>query len=366
MTRVLFLVPDLGASDAAAVVSLLAARLPADRFTSVVGLLTPTAGLPCGDWVTMPLHLRGPFDALGWWRRWNTLRTCTPDVIHAFGLDAVRTAQLAVLPGRGSRVRPKRVASFTGPISDGMDRWFTRLTLRAADRVVVSSQPESDRMAAIGVPADRVTVVPPGVATPLPAPDPIAFRRSLDIPDTARLVMAAGGFDAAAGLRTAVWAFDVVKYVAPDLYLVLIGDGPDRNRVERFGQAIGFDDYRIRFAGVRPDLSAVLRLAEIVWVTHDRGGVRIALDAMAAGRPVVAASTPDLAAVITDGVTGRLVGPRDRVRLAAVSHELLEHPDVAARLGATAQDRVVERFPVEGMVTRYAQVYDELSRGPAS
>jgi glycosyltransferase involved in cell wall biosynthesis len=235
--------------------------------------------------------------------------------------------------------------------------------LRGTDVVIATGQAEAERYRHLGVPVERVEVIPPGVSSATSPPDPLEFRKTLDIPSDARLIMAAGGFDAAAGLRSAAWAFDVVKYVAPDAHLVLFGDGPERNRTERFARGLAIDDYRVRFAGTRPDVAALFALAEVVWVTHCRGGVNLALEAMAAGRPVVAFRTPDLAEVIEDGVTGRLVPPEDRVELAATTAELLADPALAGRLGAAGQARTAGRHSVAEMIDRYARLYERTVDG---
>jgi glycosyltransferase involved in cell wall biosynthesis len=186
-----------------------------------------------------------------------------------------------------------------------------------------------------------------------PLPDPAEFRRAHDIPADARLVIAAGE------LRAAVWAFEVLKYPTPDLYLVLAGNGPERGPAERFARALGFDDYRVRFTA---DVPAALGLADVAWVTSPRGGVTSALEAMAAGRPVVAAHTPELAEVVEDGVTGRLAPPADPVRLAAVTAELLGDPDQARRLGAAGRERAGQ-FPVAAASDRWSRLYERLAGG---
>lgn len=286
----------------------------------------------------------------------SLLHKLRPEVIHADGPAAVRaTYLLTKLSVLGFHA--KQVVSGAADAED----WLTRRALRAADRVIARTQTEATQYAAMGIPPERITRIPYGVADAPTTPDPIAFRRSLDIPDSARLVIAAGAFDVDSGLKTAVWAFDVAKYAAPDLHLVLIGDGPERDRLSRFAKALGFDDFRVRFAGTRPDAAALLGLAEVVWVTHTHGGVELALAAMAAGRPVVAARTPDLAEVIEDGVMGRLVDATDRVRLAAITNELLETPEVAARLGAAARAHVQDRFPASEVGERFAEVYRDVS-----
>ncbi|HVK18815.1 MAG TPA: glycosyltransferase family 4 protein, partial [Fimbriiglobus sp.] len=234
---------------------------------------------------------------------------------------------------------------------------------RGTDQVIVATQSEVDRYNRLGVPYDRICVIPPGVPPTAPPPDPVEFRKALDIPADGRLVIVVGGFDATADLLSAVWAFDVLRYTLPDVYLVLVGDGPDRDRTERFARSLAFDDHRVRFAGLRSDVPALLALAEVVWVTHSRGGIHLALEAMAAGRPVVAFDTPELSEVIEEEATGRLVAPGNRVEMAAATRELLADPDLAGRFGAAGKARTAERHSVSGMTDQYALLYERLLGG---
>jgi glycosyltransferase involved in cell wall biosynthesis len=282
-------------------------------------------------------------------------------IIHADGPASVRKAFLqslrSRLPGPGGRVR--LVASGADAPGRGPSAWLTRLAVRGADRVVAASRAEAGRYVALGVPADRVHVIPPVPLTDPVASDPLELRRSLGIPESARLIVAAGRFDAAADLASAVWAFDILRYVRPEIYLVLVGDGPERARVERFARTAAFDDNRVRFAGSSCD--ETLGQADVVWVTHRRGGAHTLLPAMAAGRVIVAFATPDVTEFVTDGGTGRLVPPGDRVRMAAVTRELLDHPARAAALGSAARSHVTSAFPAQVVAGRLAALYDGLT-----
>ena len=152
-----------------------------------------------------------------------------------------------------------------------------------------------------------------------------------------RYILASGGFDHTANLKDAIWAFDVLKYTDPSLHLVLLGDGPLRVELQRFSWSLAFDDHRVRFAGWQPDVSAYLRSAAVVWVTHLNGGTKFALEAMAAGVPVIAMRTPDTEAVIEHGVNGLLTPFADRVGLAAVTRKVLNDAEQAERLGCAAR-----------------------------
>lgn len=367
MPGLFFLASDLGPSGAAKTLALVVPAL-ADRYRVAVGVLgrpggpfdaaLVEAGFPPG-----PMPVRGPLDVGGIRNARKWVRSFGPHVLHVIGPAAVRLAPFLTRAVTANGKTCPVVASAADRPGGGLRGLWARRILRGADRVVAATQSEATRYELLGVTADRIEVIPPGVSPAPPPPDPAAFRKALDIPEGARLVIAAGGFDAAAGLRSAVWAFDVVKYVAPDAYLVLVGDGPERGRSERFARELGFDDYRVRFAGVRPDVPALLGLAEVVWVTQTRGGVNLALEAMAAGRPVVAWRTPDMAEVVEGSVTGRLVPADDRVGLAASTRELLTDPELAVRLGAAGRARVAERHSVSAMTDRYARLYERTVGG---
>jgi glycosyltransferase involved in cell wall biosynthesis len=175
--------------------------------------------------------------------------------------------------------------------------------------------------------------------------------------------MTAGRLESGPELQAAVWAFDMLRYEFPDLYLLIFGTGPDRAGVEAFGRALAFDDYRVRFPGYRPDLPALLGLAEVVWVTQERGGVNLALEAMAAGRPVVGWKSPDLVEVVDEGETGFLVDPKERALIAARTHGLLSDPDSATNFGAAGRARVAERFGSNRMVELFRRVYESVVAG---
>ena len=162
-------------------------------------------------------------------------------------------------------------------------------------------------------------------------------------------------------MKSAVWAFDMLRYEAPDLHLVVVGDGPDRPGLEAFGRAIAFDDFRVHFTGPRSDLPEILALAEVVWVTQDRGGVYLALEAMAAGRPVVGWKTAELAEVVDDGETGLLAFPGERSQLAAKTYPLIHESGLAARLGTAGTARVADHFSVARAAEQLGKLYEELT-----
>jgi glycosyltransferase involved in cell wall biosynthesis len=202
-----------------------------------------------------------------------------PEVVHAFGPLAVRVS--AVL-------RPRRlVVSHADRAADPFTRW----RLRRADAILVHSFAEGKRYEAAGVERSRWVELIPDVEPPDPA-DRGSIRSAFDIPPGTPLLIASGQFDANAGLRFAVWAFDIVRHVYPSVRLILIGDGPQRPRLERFADSLGCRD-RVTFVGRRTDAARIVAAADIVWLTHREGGLTVAYEALAAGVRVLGFGTPD-------------------------------------------------------------------------
>lgn len=140
----------------------------------------------------------------------------------------------------------------------------------------------------------------------------------LGLPADAQILMAAGEYLPGDGSRQAVWAFHVLKYVAPKLHLVLVGDGPQRDRIFRMVWAVGFDDLRVHaLLDVHP-LSAVAD-ADLVWGTHPVGGIPFLRAALGHGKPVLAMRTAG-----TETLPGLILTPfGDPVALATATRKIL-------------------------------------------
>jgi glycosyltransferase involved in cell wall biosynthesis len=366
MKRILLAASDLQSSSTATLFSQLAPALPRDRFEVAVldmgteadpRLLPEFAAAKIPTWKAPLKHLA---DVRGLRRVLSAIREFGPSIIHVGGSKAAHLAGLMTLPMMTKTGSPKFVASGVDRPMKGLAVWWQRRIGSNITRFLAPTPAEAARYAKIGVPSERITVVPPAVKPANSTLDGAAFCASLNLPASARLLVASGRFDSVAGLKSAIWAFDVVKYVSPDLHLILIGDGPERERLTRLSQALGYDDYRVRFLGQRSDVPSLLTCADLVWITHERGGANFALEAMAAGKPIVAMQNSDLGEIITDKITGRFVDQNDRVQLAAVSNELLENASLLTTLGDAGRERAKATYSVGMMAERVAAVYDSI------
>jgi glycosyltransferase involved in cell wall biosynthesis len=350
--KLLLLTSSLDYSGPARRLRLLARALPRSEFAVRVCVLeteTPWATelrkggveVEVFDW-KRPLDVR-PFLGL---RR--LLHAERPEAVHVFGVAALRAARLC--GAGGARIVVSDL--LRGGRSTGSWAVDRQLLGRVA-RVIAFGTAEAARYQERGIAAERITVVTPAVeldeADAAPADWPAG-----------RVILGVGPIEAHKGFRDAVWAFDILQYLHEDLRLVLVGEGADRQRVEDFVKAVGGGD-RIHFLGRQPRVEPYLRRAAVVWVPSLKsGGVCAALEALAAGRPVVAARVPELAEIIADGECGYLVPPGDKASLARQTRLLLDDPALAARQGEAGKRRVAEHFAAERMAADLARIYEQV------
>jgi glycosyltransferase involved in cell wall biosynthesis len=364
MRRVLCLIPSLDYSGAAKQLTLLASHLIRDQFHLRVGVLQrtgPFAKQLSAAGVAMDVLGRGRAIDPGLFLRLRQLqRSFQPHVIHAWGREALRAVAWA-----GGRRGAAIVVSHPWPPPederrDGASWLVDRWLLRRADRVVVQGPVEVQRSRRLGVDEERLVVIPPGV---LFAQNPAteAATGPVPVPPGARWLVCVGPIARHKGFHDALWAFDILKYLYNDLHLLVIGEGPDRERLEQFGHAIHILD-RVHFLGPRLDVTELMVRSELVWVlSRARAGLNVALEGMAAGRPVLAWRLPAQAEIIADGETGFLVPLGDKALLARQTRVLLDDDVLRRRMGEAGQKRVAEHFSVDSFIRRFGQLYEKVS-----
>jgi glycosyltransferase involved in cell wall biosynthesis len=142
--------------------------------------------------------------------------------------------------------------------------------------------------------------------------------------------------------------------------LEIAGSGPERYALEREVQSHCLGN-RVRFLGWEADLMRLMAGWDI-YVQPSVGepfGIT-ALEAMAAGLPVVATRAGGLPELVEDGRTGWLVPPRDPGALADRLGALLLNPEQRRRMGAAGRERARQNFSVDRMVESISNIYDEV------
>jgi glycosyltransferase involved in cell wall biosynthesis len=237
-----------------------------------------------------------------------------------------------------------------------------RFHLRFMDRVACVSRMQADKVRQAGVPAERIRVIRNAARLQAFAdPDPVAGQRLRSVAGgDGPLVVAAGRLSREKGFHILVEAAARLVRSVPRARVILFGDGAERPRLERLAANLGLGS-RFAMPGFCHDLDALLPWADVVVLPSLTEGLpNVALEAAAAGVPVVATAVGGTPEVVVNGRTGFLVPVEDPVRLADRIGDLLTRPEWARAFGAAARRHVEEHFSFAGQARAYRALFTEL------
>ena len=256
----------------------------------------------------------------------------------------------------GALVRGRRLLVSTkhndDPFRTGPFRFVERaLTSRAARAICITESLRRFSIERVGLPARKLVVVPYGLDEPPAAWGP----NELELPE-GKLVVAVSRIVAQKGLDVAVEAMAGI-----DATLVVLGEGPERERLEALA---GARDVRLLLPGRVGDVAAILRRADLLVHPARWEGFGLALlEAMLCGLPVVASRVSSIPEIVVDGETGVLVPPDDPAALAAALTRVLREP---GDLGARGLARARAEFSVAAMAQRTVQIYVDVTHRRAA
>ncbi len=154
-------------------------------------------------------------------------------------------------------------------------------------------------------------------------------------------------------------AREVIKELPTTIFLI-IGEGPVEDQLKAEAFQLGIDR-NVRFAGLRNDVPALLQIIDVYVCSSLSEGLSLSiLEAMAAGKPVVATDVGGNPEIVIDGETGFLVPPKDAKKLALKIALLVKDTALGYRLGAKARKRVQGQFSVGSMVDSYLDLYKQV------
>ena len=172
--------------------------------------------------------------------------------------------------------------------------------------------------------------------------------------DKASHLLFVGRLERAKGLPILLEAVVALCGDWPGLRLTIVGDGPDRSRLESRARQLGVEE-NVTFAGYksRAEVLQHLRAADVFVMSSLAEGVPVVLmEAMAGGLPVVAPRIAGIPELIEDGVTGLLVPPGDAGALAGRVERLLADGDLRRRLGRAGRAKVEQDYNLRTEVSR--------------
>jgi glycosyltransferase involved in cell wall biosynthesis len=368
--RLTLLIPTLDRSGAEKQLALLATHLPRKTFDVEVVALDRGGAyeelLRQQDVPVTVLGKRFKFDPAALWRLRAHLRDRRPDILHTWLFSANGYGRLV----RGASAATKVVVSerCVDSWKAGWQLWLDRRLASRTDRMVANSQSVADFYREHGFPAERIVVIPNAVEPPFPAPlTRDELLQQLELPPNAKLVGYVGRLARQKRIDDLLWAAQVLRQADERAYFLIIGDGPERDRLVRHARDVECAAH-VRFLGHREDAASLLHLLDVFWLASDFEGMSNSLmEAMTCGLPVLASNIPPNREVAQHGVHGYLIDVGDGAGYAQYTVKLFREPELARQLGAAGRHRMATEFGVERMVTAYADLYANLGdRGQES
>jgi glycosyltransferase involved in cell wall biosynthesis len=366
--RIVFCITELDPGGAERALVELVERIDRRQFDPMVYCLGPRPAGNAGSLAERIEQAGTPLVTFGASRSWHLPRllgklrrqfeTDRPEIVQSFLFHANFAASLAARrAGVPHVVTGIRVAERGRPWHLKLARWADT----GVDRhVCVSESVREFSRREGGLPAEKLLVIPNGVDAERFAAAAACPLTALGLPLGRRAIVCVGRLQEQKGLP---WLFELLPGIFPQLPdhdLVLVGDGPDRGNLERLAAKLGLSE-RVHFVGYRPNVAEILAASDLlVLPSRWEGMPNVVLEAMAAGKPVVATDVEGVSEALGPASAQQVVRAGHGEAFAAKVRGLLKQPQLAQELGRVNQARVRQHFTWQATVAAYEALYRSL------
>jgi glycosyltransferase involved in cell wall biosynthesis len=300
------------------------------------------------------------------------IRRERPQILHTHTAKAGAVGRIAALLAGDARP-PIVIHTFHGHVLRGyfnalqtlgfrlLERWLARVSTAL---VAVSPQVRDDLVRLGVAPAAKFAVIRLGIELEerVSADGDLraATRRALGVPGDAFLVGWIGRMTAVKNTDEVIEALRRLRDRDVDAWLCMVGDGPDRDRLERLASQLGVVR-RCLFPGYQDDVGRFYAAFDALVLPSVNEGTPVsAIESLAAERPVVATRVGGVPDVVADGEDGFLVEPGSTDALADRIERLARDPALRERMGAAGRARVLDRYAVARLVDDVDRLYRSL------
>jgi len=249
---------------------------------------------------------------------------------------------------------------------DWSGRWtlpLIRCLWRRADTMLCISHAVKDWLTQQGVPSEKARVIHYGIETGLFFRPKGRFRENWNLNGNT-VIGSIGRLEPRKNHECLIAAMPQICKAVPNAILLIAGHDPWRYG-ETLRQLIDQLDLRsnVRLVGFQNDIPTFLNAIDVfAFATKSEGFGQVLIEAMAAGKPVVASKIPPLTEIVIDGETGLLVEPGDPKAFADAITALLMDPNQRQCMRQLAETRVQQHFVADRMAAETLSLYDELCR----
>ena len=311
-------------------------------------------------------------DVVAAFRLARLIRRLRPQILHTPTAKAGAVGRLAAL--LAGRARPPIVVhtfhghvlrGYFGPARTGFFRLLERALARMSTRLIAVSPEVRDDLVALGVAGpEKFEVIRLGIElderVELDGALRYETRRVLGVSPERFVVGWIGRMTSIKNTDVVLRAFGALRERGVDAVLCLIGDGPDRDALERDAHDLGLMRHCL-FLGYQEDVARFYAAFDVFLLASENEGTPVTtIEALAAGRPVVATRVGGVPDVVEEGVDGFLAEPRDVEGLADRLERLARDPELRAEMGRRGRERVPARYAVDRLVSDVDELYRSL------
>ncbi len=328
-------------------------------------------GLDVRPLAAMHREVSPVYDPIAVTRLVGEIRRVRPHILHTHTAKAGAVGRAAALLAGDARP-PVIVHTYHGHVLSGyfdpLRTQFFRETERAlarhTDRLVAVGPEVRDDLVELGVaPPEKFSVIRLGIdleSRVLTVDRRAEFRHLFGIPEDRFVVGWIGRMTAIKRVPDILAAFKALRDRGVEATLCLVGDGPDRDAIEQLASDLGIVR-DVLLVGYQRDVAPYYAFFDALLLpSANEGTPVVAIEALAAERPVVATRVGGVPDVVDNGESGFLVEVGDIEALAGRLEQLARDPELRARLGRTGRKRVVPRYRVERLVDDIDELYREL------
>jgi glycosyltransferase involved in cell wall biosynthesis len=311
----------------------------------------------------LPLAPKTEMDLTAAWRLSRIVKQLKPDIVHAHDPHGVAMAALA-LSMSTQLAKPPLVAARRVDFhlrGSSLSRW----KYRQVDCFICASEAIRAMLVGDGVPTARAVTVHEGIDLErVEAAPPAKLHEEFWLPHHAPIAGNVAALVPHKGQRHLIEAARVVLPQVPDARFVIAGEGELRPALERQIKDHHLEKH-VLLAGFRPDVLSLHKAFDIFVMSSVTEGLGTSLlDAMAAGKPIVATDTGGIPEVVIHGETGILVPPRDHDAMAQAIVTLLKNDELRRTMGEAGRARARKMFSAERMVQDTLRVYQRVAMHP--
>jgi len=305
---------------------------------------------------TRALSSSGPFDFSLIGKVLNVLRTENIDLLCVHGYKANVIGRLASWRAGIPLVAISR--GWTGEDSKiRVYEWLDKFFLRLSDHIVAVSAKQQQRVANIGLPIDKVTIIRNCINVGEKIESRDSFRTEMGLDKASLLVISAGRLSPEKNYSGMIDAAKIVCEKNSNVYFVVFGEGALRTELENKIASSGLSK-QFFLPGFLTGMQALLQDIDIfVLPSFTEGLPNVILEAFAAGKPVVATAVGGTPEVVEDGVSGFLTDPQKPEYMAECILRLVEDENLRKAMGDSGLECVKRNYTFEHQTDQYEKLY---------